>query len=233
MPQSLFNAHKHAALISSLPIEYITPPTPSEPPSYFVGRIMNSIVYSLIEKSNDNAIICFLDLDAFPLNINKFWRLLKYSFKNATTIACSASSNHISPYNEEFISPWFSIWNLNILREAFKANVTFMPSPVGDVCQDISRYLFSTRRQPILLSPLRYHQNFNEQKKGMLCGSRKYGYSTLYESSLLHGFQSRVHPPDHFIKLLRFAENLNFSVEESDLKELNNLSSIPKSIWNF
>ena len=111
-------------------------------------------------------------------------------------------------------------WNLNILREAFKANVTFMPSPVGDVCQDISRYLFSTRRQPILLSPLRYHQNFNEQKKGMLCGSRKYGYSTLYESSLLHGFQSRVHPPDHFIKLLRFAENLNFSVEESTLKNL-------------
>ena len=170
MPRSLFNAHKHAALISSLPIEYITPPTPSEPPSYFVGRIMNSIVYSLIEKSNDNAIICFLDLDAFPLNINKFWRLLKYSFKNATTIACSASSNHISPYNEEFISPWFSIWNLSISEKLLKP-MCFC-SPVGDVCQDISRYLFSTRRQPILLSPLRYHQNFNEQKRACLWFSK-------------------------------------------------------------
>ena len=79
-----------------------------------------------------------------------------------------------------------------------------MPSPVGDVCQDTLFILYEKTANFAITIEIPPKTSMN--KKGMLCGSRKYGYSTLYESSLLHGFQSRVHPPDHFIKLLRFAE---------------------------
>ena len=76
MPTKLLEAHQHAAKVCSLPIQYIRPPAPTEPPSYFVGKIMNSIIIELLNKSlSSNTIICFLDLDAFPLNISHFWKL--------------------------------------------------------------------------------------------------------------------------------------------------------------
>ena len=192
---------------------------------------MNSIIIELLNKSlSSNTIICFLDLDAFPLNISHFWKLIRLVSETSVTIGCSASSNHIAPYNEEFISPWFSIWKLNTLEKQL-LRICFIPSSVGDVCQDISRYLFLNKTPPILHSPLRYLEAFDDSNKGRLAGSRRYGYSTLYESEILHGFQSRVHSPDHFIKSIKKAELSNFNICEADMYELKKSKSALETLY--
>ena len=226
MPLALLRAHQSAANLAVLPIRYINVPAPTEPPSIFCGRIMNSVVENLLEINVTPAsIIGFLDLDAFPLDIVCFWELIRYVNISGTSIGCAAASNHIAPYIEEFVSPWFSLWRLDTLRKAFESGITFLPSSHGDVCQDISRYLFAKGTRPILLSPIRYREPFHPTKKGKLAGSRCFGISTIYESGLYHAFQARLLPPHHFIQVLEYAKRSGFNIRQMQLEELFPLSS--------
>lgn len=221
MPADLLQAHARASSICALPIHYINTPPPDEAPSIFVGRLMDYTVTSLLNRNLPlHSIICFLDLDAFPLDILSFWSLVRFVCKTSIPVGCSAVSNHIAPFNEEFISPWFCLWRLDTLKYSFDRGITFMPSQKGDVCQDLSRFFFSQNRPPLLLSPLRYYEPFDNLSKGRLAGSRHFGYSTLYESFILHAFQSRVRSSDHFINSLQIAESQSFNIGDSDFPDI-------------
>lgn len=155
---------------------------------YTIQEYPHGLWMNAVMEQTDADIVCFLDIDCVPTNINVFNDAVEWVAKHESFLGIAQVSNHIKPCSHIFAAPAF----LMVHRKAweFLQRPSFSEMPWADVAENFSYAAEMAGLKFKTLMPTHYYSR-PENERWFLHSYGEYGIGTHFEGGVFHLYQGR------------------------------------------